>query len=76
MSRCEFITPKKKTMTARFGVWIHTADGVTIISFWTHRGRQVSLRSRAPFTEHWWKKLRGLYGMHRPRKPRKGYSPK
>lgn len=65
--KCEYITPKKRTMKAPYGIWLHIADGVTIVSFWTKQGTQVSMRSRAPFTEDWWQRLRSLYTKRGPR---------
>ena len=67
MSRSEFLPNKKRNMRAPYGVWIHTAAGVTIVSFWTKSGKQVSMKSRAPFTEDWWLRLRSIYGRRGPR---------
>lgn len=63
----EYIRKKKPTMKAPYGVWFHTSKGVTIVSFWTKAGTQVSMKSRAPFTEDWWQRLRSLYGRYGPR---------
>ena len=68
---CEYIRRKKPTMLAPYGVWVYTGKGVTIVSFWTKAGKQTSLRSRNPYSEYWWEKLRKLYGRYGPRKPLK-----
>ena len=52
---------------------IYTGKGVTIVSFWTKAGKQTSLRSRNPYSEYWWEKLRKLYGRYGPRKPSRSY---